>query len=203
MVKQLSDNVAAYLSYQLNYDEDKKAVLSFGLEIIIGEFLKIGSILVISLLIGTFSYTLIGLISFCFHRTFIGGAHERTFMKCLVISVLLLLSIGILGKAFGVFMQEHIWLALLVYGQAVILIYLWVPAGTEKKEIKNVKIRKKIKRTSLVISTCWMLLVVYSYMNQFYHQYVLASTLGVFSAFFFVTPLAYKIAKSKFKLIRG
>ncbi|MCG8483199.1 MAG: accessory gene regulator B family protein, partial [Clostridia bacterium] len=84
-----------------------------------------------------------------------------------------------------------------------ILIYLWIPAGTDKKEIKNKSTRQKIKRTSLVISTFWILLVVYSFISQFYHQYILASTLGVFSAFFFVTPLAYKMTKCNYKLRRG
>ncbi len=203
MVKYLSDNIAAYISNELHFDSDKEAVLSYGLEIILGEFFKIATILIISLFLGTFSYTLIGLISFSFHRTFIGGSHERTYGRCFVTSVLLLLFIGVIGKFYGILMQKHIWLALLVYGQALILIYLWVPAGTEKKEIKNKSTRQKIKRTSLVISTFWILLVVYSYINQFYHQYILVSILGVFSAFFFVTPLAYKVTKSNFKLRRG
>lgn len=203
MVKRLSDNIADYMSGQLNYDEDKEAVLSYGLEIIIGDCFKTIPILLISLLIDTFSYTLVAMISFSLHRTFIGGAHERTYMRCFVNSVIMLLMIGIVGKYFGLLMQEQIWLSFLVYGQALILIYLWVPASTEKKEIKNSQTRKKIKRTSLVISTLWISLVIYSYMNQLYHHYILASTLGVLSAFFFVTPLAYKIAKSNYNLIRG
>lgn len=203
MVKQLSDSMASYLSHQLNYDKEKESILSYGLEIIVGEFVKIAPILALSLLIGTFSYTLVGLVSFCFFRAFIGGVHERTFMRCFLISLLVLSSIGIVGKYFDFLMEGRLWPALLVYGQAVILIYLWVPAGTEKKEIKNKNTRRKIKRTSLVISTFWILLIVYSFINQFYHQYILASTLGVFSAFFFVTPLAYKIAKSNYKLLRG
>ncbi len=199
MVKRLSDNIASYLSYELHCDHDKREVLSYGLQIVLGGFLKVSTLLVLSLILGIFSYTMIGMFSFSAFRTIIGGAHKDTYGKCFITSIVLLLVIGTMGKLFGSLMTNHMWLSFITFAYAMVVILIWVPAGTEKKEIKNRKLRIKMKIKAGILLTLWLILVLLSPIYN-YHQYMFSSILGVFSTFFFVTPPAYKLMKIKFKL---
>ncbi len=201
MVKRLSDYIASYISNELNYNQDKGEVMSYGLEIIIGGFLKTISLITLSLVLGIFSYTMVGMVSFAVFRTIIGGAHQDTYGKCFVTSITILLCIGALGKNFYFVADSSIW-AFLVYGQSFFSTLTWVPAGTEKKEIKNQKLRIKMKSMSIALLTLWIILIIlYPIYN--YQQYVFSSILGVFTAFFLITPLAYKLMSIKFNFKKG
>lgn len=192
MVKKLSDSIALYLSNELQYDQEKKEIISYGLEIFLGESFKIIAGLILSLILGIFSYTLIGMTCFIGFRVFIGGAHNETYGKCFITSVILMLCMGVLGKYYYYVVNSNLWVIFIIYGLACIATLLWVPAGTEKKEIKNETLRKKMKIKTIFLLTSWMILMLCILSTNFY-QYVFSSILGVIFAFFFITPLAYKI----------
>lgn len=196
MVKRLSDNIAKYISHQLDYDHERQEILAYGLEVFIGDFLKIVTILILSLVLGIFIYTLIGMISFMTFRTYIGGAHNDTYVMCFTTSLFIMLCIGVLGKVCGSVISNNLWIAFFVYGQAIIATLIWVPAGTEKKNIKNPILRKKIKIEAIALLTVWIILMLLS-SSFHYQQYAFSSILGVGSAFFLVTPLAYTLFKSQ------
>ncbi len=202
MVKRLSDKIACYMSCQLKYDKEKEEVLSYGLEIALGGLFKILTLVTVSLILGTFYYTMMGMISFSAFRAIIGGAHQDTYEKCFAISIALLLIIGCLGKNINFFIDKNMWVLYLVLGQALLSTLVWVPAGTEKKEIKNKNLRLKMKVAAIILLIIWFMLIIYSSKYN-YHQYALSSILGVFSAFFFVTPPAYKLMEMKLKFEKG
>lgn len=194
MVKKMSDNIADYISNELNYDSERKEILSYGIEIFLGESLKIISIIVLSLILNIFSYTLIAMVSFMIFRTVIGGAHNSTYARCFLTSVLWILLIGFLGKNFYFITENYQWLAFLVLGLAVIFTIIWVPAGTEKKTIKNKALRYKMKIISFILLVLWITLILWS-QDSVNKIYTLSSILGVSSTFFLVTPPAYTLMK--------
>lgn len=201
MVKKLSDNIALYISREMNYDQEKFEILSYGLEIFLGGFFKTLALVVLSLALGLFNYTVVGMVSFALFRVIIGGTHADTYEKCFVISLALLLGIGAAGKHFY-FLADHVWLIFIVFGQALTSILIWVPAGTEKKTIKNRSLRIKMKVIALIFLAAWMILIL-SIPSYYYQQYAFSSILGVSSAFFLVTPPAYKLFQTNLILLRG
>ena len=194
MVKKLSDSIALKMSNELNFDKDKEAVMSYGLEIVLGGIFKIVTLLLLSWALGIFSYTIACMLSFSAFRTVIGGTHADTYKKCFVVSVGLLLLIGSLGKYFYFLGQDHFWLAYIVYGLALSAVFLWVPVGTEKKTIKRKALRYKMKLLALILLTAWIALILWS-QNTLYSVYTFSSILGVFSAFLLLTPPAYRLMK--------
>lgn len=194
MVKKLSDSIALKMSNELNFDKDKEAVMSYGLEIVLGGIFKIVTLLLLSWILGIFSYTMAGMLTFSLIRPIIGGTHADTYEKCFVVSIGLLLLIGALGKYLYFLGQDHFWLAYVVYGLAVSAVFLWVPAGTEKKTIKRKALRYKMKLSALILLTVWIALILWS-QNTLYSVYTFSSILGVFSAFLLLTPPAYRLMK--------
>ncbi len=194
MIKKLSHSIACYLSNELEYDNDKKEVLSYGLQILLGTSFKILSILMVSYLLGIFEPTLISLISFIIFRLIIGGTHYDTYNKCFLASAIAIIVLGLLGQMIELKSVTNLVLTILVYTQAIVSTIIWVPAGTKKKMIKNKNLRIKMKIKAIILSTIWLILILS--INDFsFSKYIFSSILGVFLAFLFVTPLAYRFTE--------
>jgi accessory gene regulator B len=98
---------------------------------------------------------------------------------------------GIAGEIISLEAPNILILILLIYVLAVIATILWIPAGTEKKMIRNKVTRKRIKIKTICLLTIWCL--VCNYLNNIeLFRYVTSSLLGVTLAFFLASPLGYK-----------
>ncbi|MCC5911830.1 MAG: accessory gene regulator B family protein [Clostridiaceae bacterium] len=202
MVRKLSHNISSYLCGELNYSDEKKEILSYGLQIILGASIKLITIITLAYIFNIFKPTIVASIAFIFFRRIIGGSHCDTFNKCYFLSVSLLLLLGLLGKI--VALQYHILLilAIVIYLVAVVITIIWVPMGTEKKTIKNKRTRLKIKqKTFLTLITCFVILVYFH--MQATSEIVLSSLLGIALAFFLATPLGNKFTRIKFNIGKG
>ncbi len=200
MIKKQSDKFSSYLSRELNYDEEKREVLSYGLQIVLGVLLNVFSVLIFSYILNIFKTTVATFISYIIFRRLIGGAHCDTYGKCYLLGILSMLLLGKLGEIIRLSPSEIKILIIFTYILALGSIILWVPAGTEKKMIKNKSTRKKIKIQSMVLITAWLILSIY--LNSIgLATYIISSSLGVILAFFLVTPLGYGLTSLKlFKL---
>jgi accessory gene regulator B len=198
MIKKLSHNISCYLCDELTYDQDKKEVLSYGLQILLGTSFKIISILAISYVLGILKTTSISLMSFIIFRCIIGGTHYDTYNKCFLVSTIFIIALGLLGEVVELKPITILILVSLIYVQAVISTIIWVPAGTKKKAIRNKNLRMKMKLKSIILATAWLALIFF--IKDFaLLKYAFSSISGVFLAFFFVTPLAYKFTELKIK----
>lgn len=199
MIKRLADNISDYISCELNYADEKREVLSYGLQVFLGTSLKTLSILIFAYFLNIFKTSLIVSISFVVFRRIIGGSHLDTYSKCYFSSVFLMLSLGGLGKLISLEAINISILIILIYLLALVATILWIPAGTEKKMIKNKNTRKKIKIKTIILLTIWAILCYY--LNHLYSsKYITSSLLGVTLAFFLVTPLGYRF--TNFKLLK-
>ncbi|WIF95283.1 accessory gene regulator ArgB-like protein [Caminicella sporogenes] len=197
MIKKLADNIAYYISRELGYDDEKSEILSYGLEIFLGTTIKLLSISIFAYFLNTFETTMIVLISFIIFRRIIGGTHCNTYNKCYFLSIFLILMLGILGNIVKLSQESNYIAILSVYIFAVVSSVLWVPAGTEKKMIRNKNLRKKIKIKTILLLSIWLGVVFYLSKNSLYYSYIFSSLLGVVFAFLFTTPLGYRLINFK------
>lgn len=196
MIKRLADNISSYLSRELNYDEEKKGILSFGLQIFLGALIGTISILILAYFLNIFKSTVIVLISFVIFRRLIGGSHCNTYKKCYFTTIIFMIVLGKLGEVIDLTSTYILILSILIYVLAAAATVLWVPAGTEKKMIKNIDTRRKIKVQTIMLLTIWILIC--NFLNNLsLYKYAVQSSLGVILAFFLVTPLGYRLINLK------
>lgn len=196
LIKKLCDKIASYLSSELSYSDEKREVLFYGLQIFLGTSIQILIILVLAYFFNIFKSTIIVIISFVTFRRIIGGGHSHTYSKCSLISISMMILLGALGEIINLGSTSSLIVIILIYILGVKAIIIWVPAGTEKKMIRNKNTRKKIKLQSIILLTAWTFLCFY--LNSLsLTEYVIQSSLGVILAFFLVTPLGYKLIESK------
>ncbi|WP_432408344.1 accessory gene regulator ArgB-like protein [Wukongibacter sp. M2B1] len=195
-MKRLADSISKYISSELHYNEEKTEILSYGLQILLGTSISVVSTLVFAYFLSIFQSTLTVITSYIIFRRLIGGSHYDTQTKCYFMGTLLILSLGKLGEIISLTATGVSILSILLYVLSVKATILWVPAGTEKKMIKNIKTRKKIKIEVIILLTIWI--IICNCLNSIsISKYLISSFLGVFLAFFLVTPLGYKFTNLK------
>lgn len=81
------NNLLVFLEKELNLDNNSKEKIRYGLDVLIGEMLKLIAIFLISLYLNKVQEFFIILTSFFIIRVKIGGTHAKTYMGCLSRSI--------------------------------------------------------------------------------------------------------------------
>ena len=179
---------------QLQVDRDRVEIFTYGLEIILGTFVQLTLLLLLSIIMDTFITTTICLIAFASLRCFGGGVHLNTYYGCLAAGVSLLLGMGKLATMDvnpGVLKVTSVFALLL----GVYIIFKWAPAGTEKKQIKDESIRLRQRKKALFVLTVWFVITLVL-IKQELTPTAFAAALGTIGSLFFITPWGYGAVKA-------
>lgn len=194
MIKGVSDRLARELGGQLQVSQDQVEVYSYGLQIIIGMIIKVFVIISLSFMFGILEEVLIFSLFFISLRRYGGGVHLSTYSRCLLMGTLMILSLSKIATI-NISVNNLVITIVLVLLLGCYCIIKWVPSGTEKKVIKDVRNRNKQKIKTAIVIVLW-LVSVGLLINANLMGYAFASTLGVLSSFFLLTPMGYRVIKS-------
>lgn len=194
MIKLLAQRIAITMGTQLQADRDRVEVFAYGLEIILGTLAQLTLLIGLSLIMDIFITTIICLIAFAAVRYFGGGVHLNTYYGCLAVSVALLLALGKLATI-AISFEAVIIIFILTLVTDTFIIFRWVPAGTEKKQIKDEIIRLRQKKKTLLIFIMWFVITLLL-ITQKSTANAFAAVLGIFSGFLLMTPWGYRAAKA-------
>ncbi|AYO29368.1 hypothetical protein D2962_01000 [Biomaibacter acetigenes] len=178
-------------------DRYKPEIIEYGLMIILGTFFKIASIIAISFFLKTFTETIISLSVYVLIRHFAGGAHLKTYGMCFITGVLMFSINGLVAKRVDIPLNMLILITDMVLMIGLFITLNWVPAGTEKKIIRNVRIRQRLQGITMIL-----LGVLGVVANIFYFiglkTYIMALFLGALEELFFITPAGYRVLNADF-----
>ncbi|MGE5454774.1 MAG: accessory gene regulator ArgB-like protein, partial [Methylocystaceae bacterium] len=194
MVKQISDYIGINLAKQLAYEQPQAEVLSYGMQIVIETTLEVAVLLFIAALLDIVVPTLIVFLVYAGIRTIGGGAHLSTFPRCLTVGCIMIIGFSALSTI-PLSAAVNIILILAVVALGTVCIILWVPAGTEKKSITEVKIRKEQKKKLILVYLGWLLGILYLHIYG-YQIYEQAAIYGSLVAFLIITPGGYEFFKA-------
>ncbi|MDD2587043.1 MAG: accessory gene regulator B family protein [Syntrophomonadaceae bacterium] len=189
MITVLSRHLAVKLGSKLAVSENSIDIYSYGLEIVLGTALQFIGIAFLAYILKMFWTTIIFLFTFCFFRWLGGGVHLSTFIRCSVFSLILSLSMGRVALV-ECSMLDLVGMLILIVLIAVYACIAWVPAGTEKKMIKDEKLRIKQKKEMFLFLVLWIIVV--SLCIRYSSSYVLASILGLAWSCFMIMPCGYR-----------
>lgn len=191
MIASICRKTAEKLGRKLQADQDQVSIYAYGLQIIAETFIKFTLIMLVAALCGIFSTTVIFLFTFSLFRWLSGGVHMSSFLRCLIFGLVL-----IPGMGFTATLPVSKTLLTSLYGIAaaanVYVIWRWVPAGTDKKQITDPQKRLKQKKESLLAFIIWNIMVLLSFQNHLY-AYAFAAVLGSLFSSFFIMPAGYRL----------
>ena len=194
MIKAFAHRIAATMGAQLQADRGMVEVFAYGLEIILGAFVQLTLLIVLSLTMGTFKTTMVCLAVFASLRYFGGGTHLSAYSGCLIIGTALILGLGKVA-AIDVNLAALTAISALALLTGVYTILRWAPADTEKKRIKDEKVRLRQRNKALFTLAVWSAVMIVL-IKQELTAAAFAAALGTIGSLFLITPWGYRAVKA-------
>lgn len=143
--------------------EEKREVLLFGLTRILEDIPKYIFIFLVCYFLKILPELLVALIATICYKTFIGGAHARTNIECLILSTLYFIIPILISKyiTFSNIVLYILYAIIFIFSLYVVLKV--APADTEEVPIINKKIRKRLKIRRNYIFNCYVYCNIYFY----------------------------------------
>lgn len=134
--------------------------MSYALQAIIGEFLKLIVLIVLFYLAGQLPMFLISFAILASIRAFAGGYHATTVMKCLVTSILFfIITVGV-----GVYMESYVYdNRLWLLAVSLLIIAIKAPIPSAHRQITDMNRYYRLKGISIVIALFWTILLFKGY----------------------------------------
>lgn len=177
-------------------DKEKKEVILYSVNKIIGEILKLIIIIIISYIFHILTEFFIVLMITLMYKTFVGGAHAKTDLECLIFSIIYYIAPALLAK-YIVISNIYVYIAIfLIFMKSVYIISKIAPADTEEVPILCSETRKKMKIKAFIVLIfiyCGMLIF---FRNDIYIIKLILITL--FSINFYTTKIAYRFFRCKY-----
>ena len=151
----IADNIAAFLKC----DEERRAVIAYGLYAILHTSFTIAVIIILGIVAGTPVEILIVCFSASILRKYSGGAHADTSWLCTAVSaVYCLLTALTAAKLLSEIYHPLVMAAaaVLIYGTAFLTIYRKAPVDSAHKPIKTAEKKKKMRRGSFVVLSAYL-----------------------------------------------
>lgn len=162
-MEQLAYKLGRYIGNSVNADEEKVAVISYGLIALI----QVAVIFTVSLILGIifdfWAEAMILFFSVGFLRRVIGGAHSARFDSCLVISILVITVLSVLSKYVIVRFTKFIFIIAgiaLIYFLASLLIYKLAPVAAPNKPIKSPQKITRLRKTACVTMVSFVIISI-------------------------------------------
>lgn len=162
-MEKLAQNLARNISSSLGYNEEKEAVVAYGLTAIIQVSATVLLVLLLGILTGVLVESLIVCFSVAVLRKYSGGAHAETAEFCTCFSAVYCTLTAFLSKKLLTAIYSFIPMAAavtLVFILSFVFIYKLAPVDTPNKPIRTEKKKRKMRAGSFIVLAIYFLLSV-------------------------------------------
>lgn len=191
MINNISQKIAETLC---EYIERTTEVdyLRYGVEIIIRGFIKIFTLLTAAFFLGLFLPMISVLFTFILFRCLTGGHHYSTYLRCLSVGLIVMLSFSLIATKIASFIDFYLTLTLLFFTILVGMFFSYKYAPSNHFYKKMTERHKKIlKKYSLVAIIIWGFALYYLIYNSYSSELVLASLFGFLFQIGSIHPYSY------------
>ena len=207
----LAHNIAEKISLEMNFDEDKKAVIAYGLTAIFQMATIFAVISIIGILFDFWYESIIIFLGVGIIRKSTGGAHSQTMEGCIVISVLSITILSTLARYFFDFPLSkfvNFGISIFVFIFCLTIFYIRVPVDSPNKPIvKPEKIRRLRRQSFLILTIFFSLSIVFIILTTWYNRFysiAISIRLSMLWQLFTLTRIGAQFfgkVDSKFKVI--
>ena len=191
MIQTLSRKIAQQLAGILESSDNSAAWYAYSIEILLLLLITMTLVAGLAFLLGTIKNTLIFLAIFAPLRCIGGGVHMSSGNRCIVVSTLVFVVFGYLSTLEIPinFLTGLIITALLM---GIYTTIKWVPAGTHKYNITDIKVRY-IRKVYMLIALMIYVITAFILMHNGKSAESVALTWGALISLLLITPIGYGI----------
>ena len=165
-IRKFADTTAV----KLGYDEEKAAVIAYGLLALAQMLTLLVLSSVIGIIFGCFIECLIIFFFTGFLRKFTGGAHSKTLIGCMINALFIIGLLGIFSKyalisVYNTLQEDNFYFltmlsAIIIFLPCFILIFKVAPVDSPNKPIKKPEKIKRLKKQSIVAVSAYFIAVI-------------------------------------------
>lgn len=193
-IHDLATTIASYLGRELESERLQEARMAFGLELILGDIVKIIFTLTLSYLLGIVPEVLVIMVTAAILRLASGGEHCSAYYRCLLGSTCCFLLLGWVVHRLSPILSQPLIIIVIIACFLVVESILWryAPGDTENKPITTEADKKRFKQWSLLIGFILFLIMMFCASFEILRAFVLSVALGMLEQAFTVTPWGYR-----------
>lgn len=151
----------------------------YGLQVFFNQVNEIVLLLLLSFILGTFKETLMTLISFILIRSFAGGSHFNSYVKCAYTTIIVFMLTGLISK----YLVFDEFVVNIIYVACLIILLLFAPKENKNKPIK--KDRYKVFKLLAIVNLDILYFVGFYILETFKQSIVV----GVMIACIVILPI--------------
>ena len=175
-------------------DDERAEIITYGLQLIIGEIPKIFITLAIAYLLGVLKLTLIAVLAITPYRVASGGFHLKTHVGCVVSTTLFYCGVALIAKHLILSESIKYILAAIIWIFGMIMNKLYAPADTENVPILRQSERKQKQILSYITFTLGLIVAIIIKNSQISNILLFGNLIQSMM----ITKLAYRLTGSKY-----
>lgn len=189
----VSEQFAAYLAQELDSDRRQEMRMVYGMEILLGEIVKLFVIISSAWILGVLPQVLTITMSAGILRLASGGEHCSAYYRCLIGGTVWFLLLGWGVYSFNAVLSPPVISVIvgLLFFISLAIIFKYAPGETENKPINNEAEREKFKKWSVAIMVAYGLILIIFSRLEVLNTLVLPMAVGIMAQAFTVSPAGY------------
>lgn len=197
-IKNICEKISNNIAKELNFDDDKKSVINYGLFACIQMTICIALVIIFGILFNVVIEALIVTFSISILRKSSGGVHASSPEKCAIIGTISSVGMGALSKYINANFNTIIVVGCFIFMLSYYTIYKLAPADSIAKPIKSMEKRKGLKKNSIVILSIYLIIVI---INLLYFYLMKNSNVLVYSLCIYMGLLWQVLSLTKFSYL--
>jgi accessory gene regulator B len=195
-MEKLARKLASNISSSLGYDDEKEAVVAYGLIAMIQITLTTLLVLLLGILAGAPVEALIICFSVSILRKYSGGAHAKTAEFCTGFSVIYCILTAVISKRLLAGIYNPIAMAvaiIIIFALSFLIVYKFAPVDSPNKPIRTEKKKKRMRKGSFIILSVYFVMSVtfflLAYQSEIFESYGIGLLFGISWQIFTLTHL--------------
>lgn len=158
-VEEISSKISNSITKELQLDENKEAIVNYGIFAIMHTALSVGFVIVFGALFNVLIEALIITLTISILRKSAGGAHASSPGICAFVGTVLSVGMAIVIKNINLNVNVIIVISTLIFIWSFIIVYKLAPVDSPTKPIRTEAKRKRLKKSSILILSVYLVII--------------------------------------------
>ena len=207
-IEKVSLNISNKLGDKLSKNDDEKAVLNYGLFIVIHTSLAILATVVIGILTNMVIEIMVISVTAAYMKRYSGGMHSSSPLRCIITGVLFSFILSVICKYVMYNFSNNLMAIVLIMGLSLsyYALYKKCPVPSKNKPLKKESTRKKLRKKAFKLINIYSITILILYMSNITHglywakMLMISIFLGTLLQIFSLTEIGNKTLKNLEKI---
>lgn len=159
-VEEVSSKISNSITKELELDENKRAVVNYGIFAIMHTALSVGFVIVFGALFNVLIEALVITLTISILRKSAGGAHASSPGICAFVGTVLSVGMSLVIKNINLSINVVIIISIFIFIWSYWVVYKLAPVDSPSKPIRTDAKRKRLKKSSILILSVYLVIIV-------------------------------------------